>query len=80
MDKNQREDLKRKLAEWFATERGENLGNLGGDLLLDFIDEQLGWVWYNQGLTDARLQLARDVSALSERIELLERFPPASRR
>ncbi len=75
-----REDLKRKLSEWFAEERGENLGNLGSDMLLDFIDEQMGWVWYNQGLTDARIQLTKDVSSLSERIELLERFPPSPNR
>jgi len=76
MDKTIRDDLKRKLSDWFASERDEPLSNLGGDMLLDFIEEQMAWVWYNQGLADARIQLAKDVASLSERIELLEKLPP----
>ncbi|MEN9352923.1 MAG: hypothetical protein RL318_248 [Fibrobacterota bacterium] len=75
-----REDMKRRLSEWFASERGETLGNLGSEMLLDFIDEQMSWVWYNQGIQDARIQLSRDVASLSERIELLEKFPPSPAR
>jgi uncharacterized protein (DUF2164 family) len=80
MEKTMREDMKRRLSEWFSSERGENLGNLGSELLLDFIDEQMSWVWYNQGIQDARIQLSKDVAVLSERIELLEKFPPTPMR
>lgn len=76
MDKNMREETKRRLAEWFAAERGETLGNLGSDLLLDFLEEEISWIWYNEGLRDARIQLAKDIASIGERIELLEKLPP----
>jgi uncharacterized protein (DUF2164 family) len=80
LDKATREDMKRRLSEWFAAERGENLGNLGSELLLDFIEEQMAWMWYNRGLQDARIQLSKDLGSLSEHIELLEKFPPTVKR
>lgn len=43
------EDLKR----YFQRERDEDLGNLGAELLLDFIINDLGPHFYNQGIQDA---------------------------
>jgi len=79
IQKSVREDLKRRLIDWFASERDEPLSNLGADLLLDFLDEEIGWAWYNQGNQDARRQLEKDFSNLNERLEILERIPPRSR-
>jgi len=79
IQKNVREDLKRRLTEWFVSERNESLSNLGADMLLDFLDEEIGWVWYNQGIQDARGQLEKDFSSLYERLEILERMPPRAR-
>jgi uncharacterized protein (DUF2164 family) len=79
IQKNLRADLKRRLTEWFVSERNESLSNLGADMLLDFLDEEIGWVWYNQGIQDARGQLEKDFSSLYERLEILERMPPRAR-
>lgn len=41
------------LQEFFATEREDHLGNIGAELLLDFILKQVGPMIYNQAILDA---------------------------
>jgi uncharacterized protein (DUF2164 family) len=80
LDRNMRTEARRRLSEWFAAERGEALNTLGADLLLDFLDEELSWIWYNQGIRDARGQFEKDFANLGERLDLLEKMPPLQRR
>jgi len=50
------------LQSFFAKEREEKLGNLGAELLMDFIMEKVGPMIYNQALIDAH-------SLMEEKIE-----------
>lgn len=80
LDKNMREEAKRCLSEWFASEREETLSSLGAELLLDFLDQELSWMWYNQGVRDARGQFEKDFAGLGERLDILEKMPPLQRK
>lgn len=51
--KDTRNQLLEDLKRYFQRERDEDLGNLGAELLLDFIINDLGPHFYNQGIQDA---------------------------
>ncbi len=49
--------LVKQLQSYFLQERDEELGDLAGSLLLDFLLKQLGPHLYNRGIQDATLTL-----------------------
>lgn len=53
---NQR-DLKEKIVRYFAEERGEDLGELASQMILDFVMEELAPNIYNQGVEDAHIYM-----------------------
>lgn len=50
-----KEEMRRKIVTYFASERDENLGELASQLILDFFIEELGSGLYNQGIEDAHV-------------------------
>ncbi len=48
----------REIKKYFSEERDENLGDLGAQLIFDFIIEKIGPDIYNQGLDDAHIYLS----------------------
>jgi uncharacterized protein (DUF2164 family) len=75
-----RQQAQRRLQEYFAAERGEELGDLATTLLLDFIAEEVGPYFYNQGLKDARRRIEQLLAGIGEDLEAWERFPPGPAR
>jgi uncharacterized protein (DUF2164 family) len=71
-----RQQAQRRLQEYFAAERGEELGDLAVTLLLDFIAEEVGPYFYNQGLSHARRRVEQLLAGIGEDLEAWERFPP----
>ena len=53
LTKEQRIDMVSSIKRYFRTERGEEIGDLGAGLLLDFIVEKLAPEFYNQGVGDS---------------------------
>ena len=47
-----KEKIIESLQQYFHNERNEDLGNLGADLMLDFILKEVGPMIYNQALID----------------------------
>ncbi len=47
-----KEKIIESLQQYFHNERDEDLGNLGADLMLDFILKEVGPMIYNQALID----------------------------
>ncbi|MCD6180774.1 MAG: DUF2164 domain-containing protein [Candidatus Cloacimonetes bacterium] len=41
-----------RIQHYYSTEMGEEIGNLGATLLLDFIVEKLAPIFYNLGMDD----------------------------
>lgn len=72
----EREDRQRVVSDlqaWFLDERGEKIGDLAADLLVEFFQEKAARHWYNRGVQDAQA-LARDrLERLADDLDLLKR-------
>lgn len=53
LTKEQRADMVSSIKKYFKQERGEEIGDLGSGLMLDFIVEKLAPEFYNQGVSDS---------------------------
>lgn len=62
LTKEQRTDMVVSIKRYFKQEKGEEIGDLGAGLLLDFIIERLAPEFYNQGVADSS-------QYMSERLE-----------
>lgn len=51
--KERREEMAAAIKMYFSKERGEEIGDLGTKLILDFILEHLAPEFYNQGVSDS---------------------------
>jgi uncharacterized protein (DUF2164 family) len=73
----------KQLQQYLEDELEVQAGDLGAELLLDFVAELVGPVYYNAALDDARLVVMRRDEALQEDLAVLERtvqFREAGRR
>lgn len=62
-----KKEIIERIKRYFASEREEEIGDLAAHLLLNFITEQIGPSFYNQGIHDA-------MSYIQERVEDLYAF------
>jgi uncharacterized protein (DUF2164 family) len=60
----QQKDAIAELKNYFQNERDEELTDLAGILLLDFITEKLGPMFYNKGISDAQRFMGERVEDL----------------
>ena len=51
--REQRTDMVSSVKKYFKQERGEEIGDLGAGLLLDFVIDRLAPEFYNQGVNDS---------------------------
>lgn len=68
-----RERIIYDLQTFFAEEREENLGNIGAEMLLQFILKEVGPMIYNQAILDARDLMEEKIDDLYQ-LELEEEF------
>jgi uncharacterized protein (DUF2164 family) len=54
LEKEKRKDAVMEIQDYFYKERGEELGNLGADIMLDFILEKIAPYIYNKAIEDAQ--------------------------
>lgn len=73
MKKEDREQVIAAIQEYFEVERGEQLGSIAAEQLLDFFMKELGPFMYNQGIRDAKGLVEEKVMNLDEDILALER-------
>ena len=72
-DTQQKSLLVRKLQSYFEKELEVELGQFDGEFLLDFISNEIGAYYYNQGLSDARSLLEQKIDLLTEGFYELEK-------
>lgn len=73
LEPEHRSQLAADLQYWFLEERGERLGDLAADILVDLIQDKGAKFWYNKGVQDAH-KLVRDrVERLDDDLDLLRR-------
>lgn len=65
MSKEIKEEMINRIQAFFIKERGEEIGNLAAEQVLDFITEEMATYFYNEGIEDS-------ISALQSRMENLE--------
>lgn len=56
--------LKEKIVKYFSEERGEDLGELASELVLDFFIEELAPYIYNQGVEDSYVYMKDGIEDL----------------
>lgn len=74
-NKEQQSLLTHKLQSYFAHELNYDLGGFDAQFLLDFIGEEIGMYFYNQGVLDAQAVLAQKVDDIQDLISQLEIYP-----
>lgn len=65
--------LIRKVRDYFDTELDQPIGDIGAELLLDFLQEDIGAYYYNKGLSDAQAAFRQQVDAFEDMIYALEK-------
>ncbi|WP_409270136.1 DUF2164 domain-containing protein [Neobacillus sp. SCS-31] len=71
--KQQKDQLIADIQEYFIKERGEELGNLEAEGLLEFFKTELGPYFYNEGIKQSRKVAEEKMAQLEEELFLLER-------
>lgn len=64
LTKERRASMLSEIKIFFETEREETIGDLGSDLLLDFIIEKLAPEFYNQGVYDSHKYMTESAEDL----------------
>jgi uncharacterized protein (DUF2164 family) len=73
LEKPVREALVRALSGYLKDELDVEVGGMDALLLLDFITEKLGPHYYNQGLADAQVILAKKLEQITDAIYEIEK-------
>lgn len=55
-----------EIKKFYMEERGEEIGNLAGEIILDFITKSLGKFYYNAGIRDAKKYIFTKLEEISE--------------
>lgn len=79
LPREQREQIIALIQEYFEMERGEQIGDLAADGMLDFFLKQIGPYVYNQALGDCRQLVNEKMASLEEDIYALELRPQRTR-
>jgi uncharacterized protein (DUF2164 family) len=72
LPKEQREIITENIRAYFEAERGETIGHLAADNLLEFFLQELGPAVYNGALSDCRMLASQRMQALEDDIYALE--------
>ncbi len=76
LERDEREAAVKRIQAYFERERDEELGELGATLMLDFVAEELGPLFYNRGLDEAQRLLRRLADSLDADLDAAKRLPP----
>ena len=77
--KEEKTVLVERLQRYFSEELDQDLGGFDAQFLLDFFSEELGAVYYNQGLYDAQALFRGSVESILESIHQIEKTTPLGR-
>ena len=67
-----------KVRDYFDAELDCPIGDIGAELLIDFLQENIGAFYYNKGLRDAQAVLRQQLDSFDDTIYALEK-PEAAR-
>lgn len=71
--REQKEEMIHRIQQYFELERGESLGSIAAEQLLDFMVGELGPFVYNQAIQDARKTVVDRMQAMEDELYALEK-------
>jgi uncharacterized protein (DUF2164 family) len=72
LPKETKEKMVQKIQEYFIFERSEEIGELGAQILMDFMLTEIGPYIYNQGVKDAKIVVEQKMGNIEEDLYSLE--------
>lgn len=73
LPKEQKQQVVRRIQDYFLEEREEELGGLAAELLLDFMIKEIGPVIYNQAIKDATRLVGEKMISLDDDLQSMEK-------
>ncbi|AHK01890.1 MULTISPECIES: DUF2164 domain-containing protein [Rhizobium/Agrobacterium group] len=73
LEKQDRAVLAERVREYLARETETEIGLLQAEIFVDFLAEEVGYVFYNQGLKDAHAAILRRLEDAAGDIDVLEK-------
>ncbi len=70
--KEQKAQIVAMVQQYFRDERGEEIGDLAAEFLIDFMIKQMGPFLYNQAIEDVQAVLNQKMAALEEDVYALK--------
>ncbi len=80
LPREQRETMISNIQQFFEMERGETIGELAADQVLEFVMTSIGPHLYNQALADCRALVNERMAGIEEDIYALEQQTQLRRR
>jgi len=65
--------ISQKIQTYFADELDQEIGRFEAQFLLDFLEKELGAIYYNQGLYDAQAILMKRMESVTDAVLALEK-------
>ncbi|EIT85711.1 hypothetical protein A374_07749 [Fictibacillus macauensis ZFHKF-1] len=69
----EKQEAIRSIQQFFYDERGEEIGVIAAEAMLDFVGTALGPYYYNEGLKDARRMVNDRLQSIEDDLYALER-------
>ncbi|MBN8933660.1 MAG: DUF2164 domain-containing protein [Rhizobium pusense] len=76
LEKQEKAALAARVRDYLAREAEAESGLLQAEIFVDFLAEELGYVFYNQGLRDAQAAILRRLEDAAGDIDVLEKPKP----
>ena len=73
LEKQERAVLAARVREYLARETETEIGLLQAEIFVDFLAEEVGYVFYHQGLKDAHAAILRRLEDAAGDIDVLEK-------
>lgn len=69
----QRDEAAHKIRDWLRDEQDVELGRLPAEMLVEFVEQKIGKLYYNQGLRDAETLIRAKVEDVADALYGMER-------
>lgn len=73
LSSEQRDEAARRIRGWLQDEQDMELGRLPAEMLVEFIEEHIGKLYYNQALRDAETLIRAKVEDVADALYGMER-------
>ncbi|MGC4379063.1 DUF2164 domain-containing protein [Fictibacillus sp. Mic-4] len=73
LPREQKEQMISEIQQYFYKERGEEIGHLAAENMLDFFMKHAGPILYNQAISDARRLVADRMASIEDDLYALEK-------